>query len=361
MVARFGNQVVDRVHAYLGDDGLKRAYRQLHRKALLVIVWYVLSYLLILLAQGWILGILACISLALAVVAVGFNIQHDANHNAFFPTRGKGSLSKANQLAGLSMNTIGGSSKRWIEGHVYAHHANPNVVGIDDDIELVPFARLAPSQKRRPWHAFQQYYMWALYTVTTTWFIFGDVVSTVRASFEKDRFRKSPSAIDYLILAASKILFGLAFFVVPLLLHPWWIVLIGAITVLALSGFLLGIVFQLAHAVEEAEFDNVTDREKVRWHEWQVRATVNFCHQGAVARIITWYTGGLNFQVEHHLFPELPHTIYPKISPIVMETFDEFGIRYNLQPTLRAALRSHYQHLRTMGKAPTPALVRVDS
>jgi linoleoyl-CoA desaturase len=350
----FGSQVMGRVRGHLGDDVMEIAYRRLHRKGLLVVAWYAASYALVIFGRGWIVGTVACCSLALSMVAVGFNIQHDANHNAFFRTSGQRRLSTANRIAGLSIHAIGGSSKRWIEGHVYRHHAAPNVVGKDSDVDLAPFARLAPAQRHRWWHAFQHLYLWVIYAFTTASIIIGDVVATVQESIAGDRKGKSPTFGDYAVLLGSKGLFAVAVLVVPLLLHPWWVVALGAGVVLGISGWLLGIVFQLAHVVDEADFCATSDRAKVRWHEWQVLASVDFIHgRGAVARVFTWYAGGLNFQTEHHLFPGLPHTVYPTIAPIVAQTCEEFGIRYQVQPTLRAAIRSHYRHVRELGR-PLP-------
>ncbi len=347
----FGPQLVSRVDEALSDGTLIAARDRLHRKAVVVAAWYLTSYALVLVAHGWILSWIACLSLALSIGAVGFNIQHDANHNAFFrsPTR---RLSTANRLAGLSLNAIGGSSTRWIEGHVRQHHVSTNIVGKDHDIEMAPFARLAPSQRHRFWHAFQHLYLWVVYGFTTASIIIGDVVGTVQESISGDRRGRKPSVVDYVVLVGSKGLFVVVMLVIPMFVHPWWVVLVGGVVVLGVSGFLLGTVFQLAHAVEEADFADAADPTTIRWHEWQVRTSVDFCHgSGPVARAVTWYAGGLNFQTEHHLFPSLPHTVYPDIAPIVAQTCADFGIRYQVQPTLRAALRSHYRHVRVLGRS----------
>ena len=348
----FSQELVARVEARLTDPVVRRAHGRLHRKAVIVVAWYLASYALVLLTHGWLLGSVACVSLALSIGAVGFNIQHDANHNAFFRTKGSRRLSTANKIAGLSLNAIGGSSTRWIEGHVRLHHVSTNIVGKDYDIELPPFARLAPSQRHRGWHVFQHVYVWVLYGFTTVSIIVGDVVSTVQESITGDRRGKSPTVVDYGVLIGSKGLFVIVMVVIPMLLHPWWVVVIGAAAVLGLSGFILGTVFQLAHAVEEASFADAVAPSDVRWHEWQVLTSVDFCHgPGPVSQMVTWYIGGLNYQTEHHLFPSVPHTVYPTIAPIVADTCAEFGIRYHVQPTLRAALRSHYRHVRGMGRA----------
>jgi linoleoyl-CoA desaturase len=149
----------------------------------------------------------------------------------------------------------------------------------------------------------------------------------------------------------TKTAFVGAMVVVPLLLHPWWIVVLGITLTLGVAGLLLGVVFQLAHAVEQAEFRSPDDPIEMGWHEWQVRSTVDFCHdRGLVSRLVTWYTGGLNHQTEHHLFPRVPHTAYPDIVPVVREVCARFALPHRVQPTLRQALGSHYRHLRSLGR-----------
>ena len=351
----FARTLADRVELRLDEQTLARAYRRLHRKAAVIAAWYVLSYLLMLAASGWIVGSVACLSLALSMAAVGFNIQHDANHNAFFPAGGSKRLTAANRTAGWSIHAIGASSSRWIDGHVFAHHGSPNVVGRDADIELSPFARLAPSQTRHPWHRLQHLYLWPLYGFTAVSIIVADVVCTIGESFTGDRKGRRPTAHDYLVLGVTKSIFLAAMLGVPLLLHPAWVVALGAIAVLTITGVLLGIVFQLAHAVTEAAFCEDGDRPEGRWHEWQVRTSVDFCHgDGAADRALTWYIGGLNYQTEHHLFPRLPHTAHPVVAPVVAEVCADHSIRHHVQPSLRLAIRSHYRHVRELGR-PLPA------
>lgn len=349
----FGAALKARVHEALGEEARRDCYRRLHRKGAVVVIWYLASYGALLLAQGWGAGIAACASLALAIVAVGFNIQHDANHNAFFDARGSRRLTTANRVAGWSINAIGGDATRWIEGHVHLHHAAPNVVGRDHDIELGPFGRLAPDQRRRRWHLHQHRYLWAVYAFTAFGIVIGDVVGIVRDSFRGDRVGRRPTRGAYVSMAATKGLFVSAMLGVPLLLHPAWVVAVGAVFVFGVAGLLLGVVFQLAHAVEDASFRSGAARADVRWHHWQVLASVDFCQgTGRVARAVTWYCGGLNHQTEHHLFPGLPHTAYPHIAPAVAATCAEFGVRYKAHATLRQAIGSHYRHLEAMGAAP---------
>ena len=349
----FGALLKARVHDALSDEDRRACFRRLHRKGVVVAAWYVASYVAMVLAEGWVAGVLACTSLALAMVAVGFNVQHDANHNAFFDAQGSKRLTLANRIAGWSVNAIGGDATRWIEGHVHLHHAAPNVVGRDFDIELGPFGRLAPDQRHRRWHVQQHRYLWAVYAFTAFGIVIGDVVGIVRESFGGDRTGRRPAAGAYASMAVTKVGFVTAMVGVPLLLHPAWVVVLGIVFVFGVAGLLLGVVFQLAHAVEDASFRSSAGKADVRWHHWQVLASVDFCQgRRPVARAVTWFCGGLNHQTEHHLFPGLPHTAYPLIAPAVAATCGEFGIRYKAHATLRHAVRSHYRHLQAMGVRP---------
>jgi linoleoyl-CoA desaturase len=348
----FGVELNAAIEECLDERTLRRAHRRLQRKALVIGGWYIASYVLLLLAGSWWLGIIACTSLAVSMAGVGFNIQHDANHNALFRTRGSKRLTVANRAVGWSMYAVGASASQWIKGHVQVHHAATNVVGKDDDIALQPFGRLAPQQHRYPWHRFQHLYLWALYCFTAVSIMVADVIGVISQSVSGDRLGKRPTFGDYTVLLLTKAAFVFAMVVVPLLLHPWWIVVLGISLTLAIAGLLLGVVFQLAHAVEQAEFRTSDELPAVGWHEWQVRSTVDFCHgRGPVARMVTWYTGGLNYQTEHHLFPRVPHTAYPDILPVVQRVCDDFSVEHRVQPTLRQALGSHYRHLRCLGQA----------
>lgn len=354
-----GVDLTEQVTTILTDTTLIRAHRQLQRKAAVIVAWYVASYAAVLAAPNVPVGVAACVSLAFAFAAVGFNIQHDANHNALFFTNGRKKLSGPNRLAGLSLNMIGGDADRWLAGHVRRHHSAPNVAGRDDDIDLAPFGRLAPTQPWRPWYRYQHLYLWPLYSVTAVAIFVTDVTATISelVRVRRDRADSGPGATaGFGVLArmlAAKTAFLTVMVGVPLAFHTPAAVVGGAALVAAVAGMLLGVVFQLAHTVEQAEFRDVGDPPGGRWHEWQIRSTVDFCHgTGPAHRALTWMIGGLNYQVEHHLFPSVPHTAYPELVGAVADTCQRHGLDHHVQPTLRTALRSHHRHLREMGRRP---------
>ena len=141
----------------------------------------------------------------------------------------------------------------------------------------------------------------------------------------------------------------------PLMFHPVSHVLLTFVAVHLLIGFTLSIVFQLAHTVERNTFpipDTYTGTISREWAMHEVETTADFAPHNL---LLTWYVGGLNFQIEHHLFPRICHVHYPAISTIVRETCQEFSLPYVCYPTLRSAIAAHYHFLKTMGCRPTNA------
>ncbi len=346
----FAGALTRAVTERLDPQTLRAARRRLHVKAVVIAAWFLASFAGVILATGWAEGVAAAASFALAFAAVGFNIQHDANHNAFFASTTK-RLSLANRVVGWSMFAIGADANRWRYRHNTLHHGSPNVVGVDSDINLGPLARLAPFQRRYAWHRFQHLYLWPLYSFTVLEIMFNDLASLVGAS----RHSRGPRTrlSDATVAVTTKVAF-VAFMVgLPALTHPLWVVVVGGLAVILTVGLVLGVVFQSAHVVEGAEFAPAGARPPYQWHEWQVRSSLDFSHgSGPLSRLFRWYAGGLDHQTEHHLFPRLPHTAYPVIAPIVTEVCADFGVPRRVQPSFHAALASHYRHLRAMGARP---------
>ena len=285
---------------------------------------------------------------ALALVAVGslltaFCVQHDANHGATFKAR------RWNYLLGWTADVmLGVSSHAWRVKHNVAHHTYTNVAGFDDDIALSPIARFAPAQASRPWYRLQHLYVWPLYCfMGLRWQIADDAWAFFRGRIGRSKLRW-PRGWDLAAMVGGKFLFVVWALVVPLLVYPWWQVVVGFIGVSCLISLVMAVTFQLAHCVEEASFVTAEELggEPRAWAEHEVETTVDFCPRN---RVLTWSLGGLNFQIEHHLFPRVPHTLYPSIAPIVRAACARHGVSYAVAPRLRDALGSHVRHLKTMG------------
>jgi linoleoyl-CoA desaturase len=318
---------------------------QLYVKASLLLIWLLGSYaLLVFAASAWWAAIPLAISLGLAMAAVGFCVQHDGGHKAFSKYRW------VNKLTAMTMDLLGASSYLWDHKHNTIHHTYANIANHDDDIDVGWMGRLAPEQRRLWFHRVQHYYLWLLYGfLPIKWQLWDDFHVVARGRIGPYRFRR-PRSTNLLVFIGGKVLFLSLAFGIPLVLHPWWQVgLLYAIASLV-NGMVLSTVFQLAHVVEEAEFptpETATGRIPNHWAVHQVRSTVNFARHNPV---LTWFLGGLNYQIEHHLFPRICHIHYPRISRLVESACKRHGLPYNEHRHVFAAVASHFRWLRQMGR-----------
>jgi linoleoyl-CoA desaturase len=303
---------------------------------------------LVFFATVWWLVLPLAVLLALAIVAIGFNVMHDASHGAYSDSP------LVNRLMSMSLDLVGGSSHFWHWKHVVFHHTFVNVVGYDTDINLAGLGRLTPHHARAPMHRWQHWYVWLLYgAMAMKWHLYDDFRLVINGRMG-EHVVPGPRGRQLAIFAAGKVAFLTLAFGLPLLFHPLWAVAAVYVLTASVLGLVLGTVFQLAHCVEEADFplDSSPGRIDNAWAVHQVETTVDFAPRSIAA---SWLLGGLNFQIEHHLFSRICHVNYPAIAPIVERTCAEFGVRYNRNLTMAAAVRSHYRWLRRMGSAAAAA------
>lgn len=320
----------------------KRDTFGLYIKAAVVLTWFVLSYaLLVWVATGWWQAVALGVSLGLSASAVGFNIQHDGGHRSF--SRRKW----INRMAASTLDLLGGSSYLWHFKHNLRHHTYPNIDGLDDDIDVGILARFAPHQTRRRAHRYQHIYVWLLYPLLALkWQFFDDFHCIWTGLIGEYRFPR-PGYGEILTFVLGKIVMLSTFLIFPLSRHPVAAVVPIFLVYSFTHGFTLAVTFQLGHCVEGVLFpERAKNASRSDWAYHQVRATSNFTPGN---RVLSWFIGGLNFQIEHHLFPRIAHIHYPALAPIVREVCREFGVHYEVKPSLMDALRAHHRWLRRMG------------
>lgn len=345
----FHHELKARVERYLQESGQsQRDLPRMYLKTVVILGWFVASYAWLVLGASSLVGAaLGCASLGLAMAGIGFSIQHDANHGGYSERRSINRL-----LAGM-LDVVGGSSYVWSWKHNIFHHSHPNVVGLDADIDIQPFCRVAPGQRLRAAHRFQHVYIWLLYgLLAVKWHFVDDFKDVLTGSVGRQRMPRPTGRKLAWVLGGKLLFFGWAF-VLPALVHPLWQVALGYAVTSFILGLTLASVFQLAHCVEEAEFPALPQGTGTFPREWavhQVESTVDFAPGN---RLAGWYLGGLNFQVVHHLFPRVCHLHYPALSRIVEATCREHGVRYRRQDSVRAALGSHVRWLKRMGQPAT--------
>jgi linoleoyl-CoA desaturase len=225
------------------------------------------------------------------------------------------------------------------------------VDGVDDDINNMPFMRQCSSQPWKPMHRFQSIYMFLLYGFTSLFMFFMDYIKYFSKKVYTTPLKKM-DVKEHLIFWFGKIFFIVVYIIIPIALLGWKAWLVGFLISQFTLGMTLAVVFQLAHVVEHAEFEAAgVDPVKIE-NEWaihQVKTTANFAFSN---KVITWFVGGLNYQIEHHLFPRISHIHYPAISKIVRETCEKFDLNYIYFPTTRAAIASHVRFMHQMGRNP---------
>lgn len=334
-----------RVQKYFEDTGRRqRDCPQMYVKTAVILGWFAASYiLLVFLASTWWMALPLAISLGLSVAAVGFNIQHDGGHGAYSNHRW------LNKLTALTLDVIGGSSYVWARKHNAIHHSYTNVTGHDDDINIGLLGRLSPHQRRLKFHRLQQYYIWALYGfLPIKWHAYDDFRDVITGRIGAHGFAR-PRGWDLVTFIGGKLTFFSIALGIPMLLHPVWHVLAFYLLASFVSGVVLSVVFQLAHCVEEAAFPLApedTGRLATPWAVHQVETTVDFARRNP---LLSWFVGGLNYQIEHHLFPQICHIHYAALAKLVEETCGEFRLRYAAHDTLFGGLASHFRWLRRMG------------
>ncbi len=339
-----------RVDAYFKEKGLsKHANGGIVVKTIVLMCVYLLPLFVIAFYQpafGWSLLLWSLMGLGMA--GVGMSIMHDANHGAFSENQ------RVNDWIGYSILLLGGSILNWKLQHNTLHHTFTNIANYDDDIADKPGLRLSPHTDLKKSHRFQWLHAVFIYSLVTfywvTWKDFGQYIRYTRTGVNKN------TPAQNRVFLAKLIVIKLAYFALfvgfPILAGvAVWQVIAGFLLMHALGGIILTIIFQLAHSVEETIYPLPNEQGiiEAEWAIHQMQTTVNFSRHN---RILSWYVGGLNFQVEHHLFPKICHTHYPHIAGIVQNTAKEFNVPYLEHKSFYHAMRSHFAMLRRFGKLP---------
>lgn len=284
--------------------------------------------------------------MGLGMAGIGLNVMHDANHGAF-------SRSKwLNNALGASMNLIGSNAFVWKLQHNVLHHTYTNVEGADEDISIPYLFRFSPHQPRYWFHRFQHLYAWFFYGLMTLYRTFFSDYSKLVA------YRKQGLIPDgrvyrreWVKLVVWKTLYYVLTLALPLILLPVsaWVVLLSFFVMHFIVGLTLSFIFQTAHVMPTSEFPLPDEEGKMpdAWAVHELLTTTNFAPR---SRVFSWLIGGLNFQIEHHLFANICHVHYRKLAPLVAATAREFNLPYYTQPTFAHAVVAHLRMLRRLGR-----------
>ncbi len=292
--------------------------------------------------------LLLAMTMGVGAAGIGFAVAHDALHGAYAESPW------INRLLGYSFDVLGANGYMWKTTHNVLHHTYTNIQGVDGDLEVSPYLRLSPRSPYRPIHRWQAWYALGAYSLATlSWVLAKDYVYFFSRKGCPTGSRRPPLK-HVVFMLGTKVFYYAWSLVVPILVLdlPWWQVTLGWVAMHLTAGVILGVVFQLAHVVEETAFpvpDPAGTMEQA-WLVHEMETTANFARRN---RLLTWYVGGLNYQVEHHLFPKVCSIHYPAISEIVRSIAETHGMPYHEHLTLWSAIRSHWRMLKRLGDGLT--------
>ena len=317
-------------------------------KTFFMMAIYIVPYILILtlnLSSPIILLLWAIIGFGMA--GIGMSVMHDGNHNSYSKNM------TVNKWIGYFLNICGGYDLNWRIQHNVLHHTYTNIIGMDEDVDAGIILRFSHDQKKKPLHKFQHIYAWFIYgLLTISWLVSKDFIQLIK--YNKKGLLKS-QGISFnkalFSLLTWKIIFVyLILFLPTLLTGNLGINIAGFFIMEFIAGFFLSTVFLCAHIVDQTEFplpnkDGIVEKN---WYIHQLETTANFSNSKS---FFSWFIGGLNYQIEHHLFPNICHVHYHDISKIVKKTAEEYNLPYHASNTFISALKHHFSHLKTMGRA----------
>ncbi len=291
----------------------------------------------------WWLALMAAALLGINFAGIGFNIAHDAIHGSYSSNR------LVNRMLGAWFDVLGASSYNWSRAHNMVHHTFTNVPGVDHDLEPGPFLLLHQRAHPAFIYRFQHLFAFPLYAFTLIVWVFKKDFAQI---FDRTMTGASASKVGAASMISGKLFHFALFLALPMLvsLYAWWQVVIGYLVMLAVAGFTLAIVFQLAHVVEGTAFpvpSAAGNRLADGWACHQLRTTANFSQGSAVA---TFFLGGLNNQVEHHLLPGICHIHYAALAPLVRAVALEHGLPYLDSGSFGQALAAHVRTLHRFGR-----------
>ena len=346
--AAFHKAIRQGVNRYFQNRGLSKhaAGGAWFKNAFMLALYFVPYFLALIFFQeqpGLIVLLYGIMGLGMA--GIGMNVTHDANHGATSSSR------NTNHLLGSVLYFIGVDRDLWRQEHNVEHHTFTNIQGLDSDISVPFFLRFSPNQRLRKIHRYQFIYAWPLYgLITLRWATIGDFARTIKN--HKDESAPKPELTKGLLkLAGWKLFYHAYLWVLPAVFLPVSLgtMFLGFLAMQMVAGFILGIIFQTAHIMPEAAFPEPgpDNRIESHWAVHQMETTVNYAGHD---RFFSWFVGGLNYQIEHHLFPHISHQHYPDIAKIVKQIAEEHGVPYRTHKTFFAAVHAHGKHLWALGR-----------
>ncbi|MEZ2445051.1 linoleoyl-CoA desaturase [Chitinophaga sp. W3I9] len=326
------------------------ANREMWIKTIVMLALYFVPYTLMVVGLGagsvWLYLGLWLLS-GLGVTGIGASIMHDANHGSFSPKK------SINNMMGHILEIIGGYAPTWKIQHNVLHHTYTNVSGLDEDIDSIKLLRFSPNQPRAWYHRYQHMYAWGFYMLMTLfWMTAKDYLQVLRYKSHGLLSKQKVTLKQAMFrISVFKVFYYGYILVLPLIFSgmPWYWVLAGFFLMHFTAGLLLACIFQPAHVMSSSGYA-APDADRKMKDSWAIHEMENTTNYAPRSRVLSWCIGGLNYQIEHHLFSGICHVHYRKLAPIVKEQAAAFNIPYQVQPTFIRALWEHARMLKKLGR-----------
>lgn len=287
------------------------------------------------------------------MAGIGMGVMHDAIHGSYSKNK------KINKLLGYSFNLIGANSTIWKIQHNVLHHTYTNIDAADDDLNSPFFLRFSPHAKHYWVHQYQHIYIWFFYAISTiSWITTKDFVRLKRYKDMGFLHKKHEYEKTLISMIAWKLLYYSYALILPMIMLPfsWGLILLAFISMHFVTGILVSVVFQIAHIMPDTDFPLPNDQGIIddNWYGHQLATTSNFSPKSS---ILFWLIGGLNYQVEHHVLPDVCHVHYKNLTKIVSDTAQEFGMPYHVKKSMFQAICAHTKMLRLLGEKQEVSIV----
>jgi len=282
-----------------------------------------------------------------AQLFIAFNIAHDANHRAYSKSL------RVNNALSFVFDLVGVSSYMWRLMHNDSHHSFVNIRRADTTFISGNIFRFSPLDKRRPFHRYQHLYAPFLYCLSTLdWVVAKDYRwLVVGQRFGNHHIVRHPLK-ELIPLVGAKAFYFTYMLALPLLYLnvPWHAVILGFVVMHCFIGFTIALIFQPNHFNEHASFPEANDEGGISTNYIQhiFDTTSDYARANPIA---TWFLGGLNLHIIHHMFPAICHVHYPALTEIVRETAAEHGLMYREVRTISGAFLAHLRWMRVLGAA----------
>lgn len=346
----FYEVVKDRVNDYFVSNNISPySNSKMYLKTIVMVSFYFVPYAFIVAgaASGsiWLFYALWFL-MGVGIVGIGTSVMHDSNHGAYSKNK------SLNSFLGNLLNVIGGYALNWRIQHNVLHHTYTNIGGLDEDIDTGLALRMTPTRPLKGYHKYQHIYAWGLYCLMNLYWVIAKDYVKLYAYHKADLLVKEKTTLRKAVIELSLLkVFYIGYIVVlPIMFSgfAWYHVVGGLVIMHVIAGFSLACIFQPAHVVETSDYAKPDDERRME-NSWAVHQVLNTADFAQDNKLVSWFIGGLNFQIEHHLFPQICHVHYPEIAKIVAAVAKEHNIEYRAMPTFRSAIVAHAKMLKKLG------------